>query len=318
MPSSHPFRFGTGLQGTTWPEFAAHMRRAEDLGYSSVSVTDHVSQARLAPLSTLGALATLDSPLRLTTAVLGNDFRHPAILASEAATVDVISNGRLELGIGTGWLDTDYDQTGIPFDSPGTRVSRLTEAVHVLKSLFSDQPVTFEGDHYSIHDLNLLPKPVQKPHPRLLIGGGGKRMLSLAAREADIVSINPTSRDGGMDFQTMLPDAFAQKVDWVRTAAGERLPALELHALLFAVQVTDDPLTVAEQWLNRMSGLSVSSRPITPEEYLASPHVLIGTIDQMVDKLHASRELYGLSYIATASYINMEVLAPVIAQLAGR
>ncbi len=318
MAQSRSFRFGTGVQATSRSELVEQVHKAEDLGYSSLTVTDHVSQPRLAPIATLAAMAAIDSSLWLTSTVFGNDYRHPAILASEAATIDIISNGRLELGIGTGYLASDYEQTGIAFDQAGTRVDRLIESIQILKALFSDQTLTFSGEYYTIRELSIMPKPVQRPHPRLLIGGGGKRMLSLAAREADIVGINPTAKGGGVDFGQLSPDAFAKKVEWVRDAAGERFVDIELHSMLFAVVATDDQQQAAEQWIKQVEAFSGTVCHIDVDDVLASPYVLMGTVEQMVSKIKACRDRFGVSYFTTSSHIDMDVLSPVVAQLAGK
>lgn len=325
MAQDRPFRFGTSLQATSRAELLAQVRKAQDWGYSAITVTDHVSTPRLAPIATLAAVAALDTSLRLTSTVFGNDFRHPAFLASEAAAIDIISDGRLELGIGTGWMGPDYETTGIALDSPGIRIERLGEAIDILKLLFSGEPVSYAGQHYTIRDLTLQPKPVQRPHPPLLIGGGGKRMLSLAGREADIVSINPVTTEGGMDFSTYAAGAFAQKLAWVREAAGERFEHIELHALLFWVIETDDQEQAAQQWLQQVGAMSfrrgqrIDKGPgaFSVEDVLASPYLLIGTIEQMVGQLQARRQQYGLSYFTTASYIGPETFGPLVAQLAG-
>lgn len=317
MDNVRKFRFGTTIQATSRTELLAQVRRVEELGYDSITVVDHVSAPRLAPISTLAAVGAMSSRLRLLSTVFGNDFRHPAFLASEAAAIDIISEGRLELGIGTGWLEPDYAQTGLSFDSPGSRVSRLIEAIHIIKALFADEPVTFSGDYYTIQKLNLQPKPVQRPHPPILIGGGGKRMLTLAAQEADIVSINPVTKGGGMDFLTYRAEVFAEKVGWVREAAGDRFPDLELHSMLFGVVITEDPHAAAMEWLQNVETIFKRPPGLTVEDVLASPYILMGTVPQMVDKLTACRREYGISYFTPGSTIPMETLGPVVQQLTG-
>ncbi|MEZ4660391.1 MAG: TIGR03621 family F420-dependent LLM class oxidoreductase [Caldilineaceae bacterium] len=318
MTVSRNFRFGTAIQASSRFDLIDQIRRVEQLGYDAVTVNDHVSMPRWGPISMLAAVAALSSSLSLSSTVFGNDFRHPALLANEAATIDLISDGRLELGIGTGWWEPDYAQAGIPFEAPGTRVSRLIEAIHVMKGLFSDEPCTFSGKHYTIRNLNGMPKPIQRPHPRILIGGGGKRMLSLAAREANIVSINPTTKDGTMDFQTYSPDAFDQKVEWIRQAAGTRFDELELHSMLFGVIITDDQQQAADSWIRQVESMVNAPIGLSVEDVLASPYILMGTVDQMVAKLEFCRDKYGVSYFTTASMISMDILGPVIAQIKGK
>jgi probable F420-dependent oxidoreductase len=223
-------------------------------------------------------------------------------------------------------MGPDYEKTGIAFDPAGVRINRLTEAIHIIKGLFSNDAFTYAGKYYTINDLNLQPKPVQRPHPPLLIGGGGKRMLSLAGREVDIVSINPVSIEGGMDLTTTTAEAFAQRIAWVREAAGERFQDMALHSMIFWVIETDDQEQSAQQWiqqaekmsLRRGESLEKGPRAFTIETVLASPYVLIGTIDQMVAQLEARRRQYGVSYYSTASHISPDIFGPIVARLAGR
>jgi probable F420-dependent oxidoreductase len=246
--------------------------------------------------------------LRIGTTVFANDFRHPAVLAKEAATLDLLSGGRLELGLGAGYLAPDYALTGIALDPPGVRVSRLMESVQIIKGLFGDEPVTFAGRYYTITDLEGYPKPVQRPHPPLYLAGGSKRVLSLAAREADIVGLVPPSGGGKLDFLEASMAATMQRVEWVRHAAGERLAALELNTLLFAVVVTEHRQQAAEQL--------AATRGTTAEQVLDSIHFLVGTVEQMVEQIHMWRERLGISYI-TVLQEYMDALAPVVARLAG-
>jgi probable F420-dependent oxidoreductase len=235
-----PFRFGvtvpTVTSGAGWVERA---RRAEQLGYSILQVPDHFRD-QLAPVPALTAAAMATTRLRVGALVFCNDFRHPVVLAKEAATIDVLSGGRFELGLGSGWLREEYDQAGIRFDAPGTRIERLAEAVAIVKGLLAGERVTFTGRHYAIAGLAGRPSPVQRPHPPLLIGGGGRRTLSLAAREASIVGLVPRALpDGsGLDRADFGEGTLRQKIEWVRAAAGDRFDSLELHALVQAVVVT--------------------------------------------------------------------------------
>ncbi|MBV9281208.1 MAG: TIGR03621 family F420-dependent LLM class oxidoreductase [Chloroflexi bacterium] len=314
MKSHRPFRFGVSTSGPSSREgWTARVRQAEALGFSSLLVPDHLFGG-LAPLSALGAAAGATSAIRLGTFVLGNDFRHPVMLAREAATLDVLSGGRLELGLGTGWLRTDYTQSGIPFDPPGVRVGRLEEAVQVIKGLFADQPLTFSGTYYSVDQLDGQPKPLQRPHPPILIGGGSKRMLSIAVREADIVSVNVrTTAEGWTEPGSDSVDATQRKVNWVREAAGDRFADLELNILITSSKVTDNRRQGARQIVDawRIPG----PRP-TVEELLALPSTLIGTVDQIVEDLQERRQRYGFSYIVLREPI--EEFGPVVERLAGR
>jgi probable F420-dependent oxidoreductase len=295
-------------------------QRVEALGYSTLLVPDHVSTP-LAPIAALTAAAAATTTLRLGCHVFGNDFRHPVVLAKEAATLDVLSGGRLELGLGTGWMRADYAATGTPLDRPGVRVARLGEAVRVVKGCFGDGPFGFAGAHYTVRDLDLRPKPVQRPRPPLVIGGGSPRVLGLAGREADVVALNfRTTADGGWDPADVSPAATARKVAWVRAAAGARFAALELGVFAFLVAVTDaDPEHAVGGLLD---ALRVGDR-VSAAAALASPAVLVGSVDRIVAALRAHRERFGISYVvvrdsdAGADGSVIEAFAPVVARLAG-
>ena len=260
----------------------------------------------------LAAVAAATTRLRIGTFVLQNDLRHPAFTAMEAATLDVLSNGRFELGLGAGgsYLP-DFETTGIPFAPPGVRVGRLIESVPIVKGLFADGPLTFNGQHYTVAGLEGVPKPVQRPYPPLLIGGGGPRVLALAAREADIVSVLPRMLPGGGSFhlEQASAEAFTQQVALLRQEAGARFPDLEVNVLVQQVRVTDDAPAVHEE-------LSQLWTPLTPEQVRDSPYFLIGAATQIAETLQARRQRLGISYVVVFAR-DMEALAPVVAQLAG-
>lgn len=314
MAHSRPFRFAAQLSrapaGTarSWSDQA---RRVEDLGYSTLLMPDHFGD-QLAPVPALAAAAGATETLRIGALVFGNDYRHPCVLAHEAATLDVLSEGRLELGIGAGWMRSDYEEAGIAYDPPARRVDRLEEATAVVGGLLrTDGPFTFEGEHYHVRQHTLSPRPVQQPGPPLIIGGGGPRVLAFAARNADIVSIN-VNLAGGTGGPETAPDATPQrtrqKVAWVEKAAGERFGDLELNALIGFVLVTEDA-----------AGMAAAMAPhfgIDPDDALHVPLALLGTIDQMIDELRWRREEYGISYWSIESE-HWETLAPVVATLAG-
>jgi probable F420-dependent oxidoreductase len=305
-----PFRFGVTAPspdaGTDWIERA---RRVERLGYSILVVPDHFRD-HLAPVPALTAAALSTSRLRVGSLVFSNDFRHPAVLARDAATIDVLSGGRFELGLGAGWLRAEYDQAGIPFDAPGTRVERLEEAVTIIKGLLAGERVTFAGRHYTVADLEGRPTPVQRPYPPLAIGGGGRRTLTLAAREASIVGLVPRARrdGGGLDLTDLSDAATREKIDWVRAAAGARFDSLELHALIQAVGVGEGRTVAADQLAARFK--------VALEVVLETPYVLLGTTEQICDTLQQRRERYGISYL-TVFERDMEAFAPVVTRLAG-
>ena len=304
-----PFRFGVAsvetASGSAWTEFA---RRAEALGYDTLLVADHYLNP-LPPVPALMAAAAVTTTLRVGCTVFANDFRHPALLAKEAAAIDLLSDGRFEFGLGAGWLKDEYDHVGIPFDPPGVRVARMEEGLRLIKGLWGEEPVTFAGAYYTISGLEGTPKPVQQPHPPIYVGGGGKRLLSLAAREADIVGFVSRARpEGGIDWTEGTEEALARKVGWVRAAAGDRFAQLELALLFQGSAVTDRPQAAAAE-LAPAFGL-------TAEQVLASTEFALGSVDQIVERLCRFRAEYGISYV-TVFPEAAAAFAPVVARLAG-
>ncbi|MEY2422396.1 MAG: hypothetical protein QOI95_2463 [Acidimicrobiaceae bacterium] len=313
MADPRPFRFGVqcssppGTAGNAWAELA---RTCEGTGYSTLTVADHFDD-QLAPIPALMAAADATTSLRVGALVLCTDFTHPVVIAKEAATIDVLSGGRFELGLGAGWMTSDYQQTGIPFDPPGRRIERMAEALTVIDQLWSDAPCTFSGQHFNVKGLDGRPKPVQRPRPPVLVGGGGKRVLSFAARSADIVGLNIDLRRGVIDEHAgpnATDDATAEKLACIREAAGDRFSQLELHVRVHLVIVTND------RW-----GMAAALGPafgLAPEQALRSPHALAGSVDQIVDDLIERRERWGISYIGVGVDA-LHDLAPVVAKLAG-
>jgi len=264
------------------------------------------------------AAACATTTLRVGCLVFDNDYRHPLVFAKEMATLDVISDGRVEIGMGAGWMGSDYADAGIAYDPPATRVGRLMEGVRVVKALLGDDPVHFAGEHYTIRGHQALPKPVQKPHPPILIGGGGPRVLRFAAREADIINVNPRNLGNESWAETNVNDATEEatdrKIGWVREAAGARLDDLELGVTVAFVIETDDRVALAE---SIASGLpQVDGRPADPHRVLASPHVLIGTIDEMAATLQERRDRWGFSYVSFVADA-VDTVAPLVNRLAG-
>ncbi|MBO0692998.1 MAG: TIGR03621 family F420-dependent LLM class oxidoreductase, partial [Acidimicrobiaceae bacterium] len=304
MAKGRPFRFGTGcyLASRSRAEYIDSVRRIEEMGYSILLCPDHFADW-LGPLTSLMMAAEASSTLRIGTFVLANDFRHPAVLAKEAATLDLLSGGRLELGLGTGYSGPDYTRTGVRMETAGIRVSRFMESVQVIKGLFSDGPVDFSGTYYTVQGLEGTPKPVQRPHPPLLIAGGSRRILSFAGREADIVGLIPRTRGGGIEFSEGQAASTAQQVEWVREGAGDRFADLELNTMVFNVVVTDHPRRAAEE-------IAVTVG-VSPDLVLESIHFRVGTVDQMVDEIQMWRERFGISYIAVQEE-DREALAPVV------
>ena len=299
VPRTKPFRFladpgvivdGAGLRDTA--------RRAEAMGFSVLVLPDHVvAPFGFVPL--LAAAAAVTDRLRVAPFVANNDFRHPALLAQDLATIDVLSGGRVEVAVGAGWNRPEYDALGIAFDPVGVRVSRLAEAVTVLKGCFGDGPFSFAGEHYTITDHDGIPKPVQRPHPPLFIGGGGRRVLSLAGREADIVGLAPRTLGvaGGetvrSDPRSITIAATEEKIAWVREAAGDRFDRLELNVYPTgsAPLLTDHPRKAAADILDGIRARTGIEVPV--DEYLASPHVFIGSVDGLVAKLRRAARAAG-------------------------
>ena len=314
MDGHRPFRFGVYV-GTTPDAWAGQVRRAEELGYDTLSVGEHIF-SDLAPISALATAAMLTSTIRIGSLTFANDLHHPVTLAKEVVTLDALSGGRFEFGFGSGFFRMDYDQTGIPFGPPGVRLDRFFDAVHLIKAAFAEEHVDHAGQHYTVSGLSLVPKPVQHPHPPLLIGGGGRRVLQFAAREADIVSINIRSTPaGGFDWASISPEATARKIAWVREAAGERFADMELHALMMRVVITEDPETAAREFIDDVSGFGAANA-ISVAEVLASPHVLMGSEEEIVETIQRRRNEYGISYVTVFDDV-MEQFAPIAARLSG-
>lgn len=315
MKKARPFRFGISSHGASTREaWIAVARKVEDQGYSSLVMSDHL-HVQMGLVSALVAAADATTTLRLGSFMFANDFRHPVFLAQEAATIDVLSSGRFELGLGTGWLLADYERSGIPFDSPGVRVARLQEAVQVVKGFWADEPFTYSGVYYKVKDLNGIPKPLQKPRLPIMIGGGTQRILSFAAQEADIVGINfKSTREGWADLESIKPEAIDQKVQWIREAAGDRFDTLELNSFAFIAAVTDQPRQVA---LKSIQNFGITVDDANLDEWLTSPMVLVGPVDQIVEDLQMRRERFGISYIVLRENV-ADDFAPVVKQLTGR
>jgi probable F420-dependent oxidoreductase len=322
MAGMRPFRFLAiaAIDGDTDArQVAETARRAESLGYSALLIPDHLI-GQHAPVPFMATAAAATERLRVGSFVFNAALRHPAVLAQDLASLDVLSGGRLEVAIGAGWNKPEFDAVGLPFDPVGARVSRLAEAVAVLKGCFGDGPFSFAGEHYTITDYDAGPKPVQRPHPPLFIGGGGRRTLSLAGREADIVGISPRLLPGDQsrpaaDWTSMSVAAAAEKIGWVRAAAGDRFDAIELNTYPSGgpVQVTDDALAVARERaddIRARTGLDLD-----PEEILDSPHVFIGTAGALADKVLGLRERLGITAITVD---DIDGFAPVVERLAGR
>jgi len=307
------FRFGVIVpKVSSAAEFTEIARQAEALGYSTLFVPDHFVDHPLAPVPALAAAAAVTTTLRVGPLVLGNDYKHPVVLAREAATIDLLSDGRLELGIGAGWMSVDYEKAGIPLDKPSVRIARLAEAITILKGLFADGPFSFRGEHYTVTELDGQPKPVQRPHPPFVIGGGGPKVLALAAREAAIVGVNANLRSGdgnSRDAASSLTSARTdEKLQWLRDAAGARFDDLEIQTLVGFVHVTDDRTSIAEAIAGGFG--------VTPDDAILAPVTLVGTESQMVELLELRRQRWQMSY-TVVPHEAMSQFAPIVARLAG-
>ncbi len=311
MSRPRAFRFGvqehSAPSAKAWKEKA---RTVESLGYSALYLPDHFGD-QLGPVAALMAAADATTTLRIGSLVFDNDYRHPVVLAKEAATLDLLSEGRLDFGLGAGWMVSDYEQAGLTYDSPGTRIERMEEGLKIIKGLLAGGSYSFAGKHYQITEIEGSPIPVQKPHPPILLGGGGRRMLRLAAREADIVNVNFDLGEGRVNrtlVRTGLAAATDEKVAWIKEAAGDRIELIELSVTIFLANITDDRESLAAAVA---SGLGAE-----PRDILEMPHFLIGTVDEMVTDLQKRKERYGISYVMVPGEV-AEAFAPVLERLAG-
>ncbi|GAB2866724.1 LLM class F420-dependent oxidoreductase [Actinocorallia aurea] len=304
-PQYRPFRFGAVLRladsGRAWADKA---RRLEDDGFSTLLVPDHLVGPRLGPVAAMTAAACATERLNVGTLVFANDFRHPAVLAKEAATIDLLSDGRLELGMGTGWMARDYDAAGMDLASPGVRVARLDESLRVMKALWRGGPVEFAGAHYTISGLEQEPLPARKPGPRIMLGGGGPKMLALAAREADIVNLTMRVRaDGaGPDLRDSGIAQFRDKLAVLEASAGPRFGEIELGTSVLSLGLGAQP----EAW-----------SAANPSAQAGTPQVLAGSLDEICDALVRWREELGISYFVLHNEDDLPAFRQVVARLSG-
>jgi len=317
-----PFRFGfTGGVSSKKTKLLDSARVVESLGYSTFGLADHFVRP-FAPLVAGQAVADATTTLRITQTVLAQDFRNPAVLAKELATLDVLSDGRLQVGLGAGWLRQEYEDASMRFESAPVRIARLEETAIILKGLFSGEPFSFAGKHYTVTNLQGRPTPIQQPRPPIMIGGGGRKVLSAAARHADIVQLMPSNRGGQM---TLDPSQFAapaieEKIGWIRDAAGTRFDEIELSAQLLECAITDRPdehlSDFAERIASVIQAMGDSRVDLGKDELRSSPIVAVGSLDDVCEKLIETREKYGISYFTAPIEARPEVMAPVIEHLA--
>jgi probable F420-dependent oxidoreductase len=308
---STPFRFGVQIskppEGESWQSTARHV---EDLGYSSLLIPDHFGD-QLAPIPAMMSAAEATTTLKVGALVLDNDYKHPVVMTKEMATIDLLSGGRAEFGLGAGWMRTDYEQSGIAYDPPKVRVDRFEEALEIIVGLLGDGAFSFSGDHYEVTALDGLPKPVRPDGIPILIGGGGPRVLRIAGRFADIVSINPNMKAGEFTpdaAKNIMPEEVDKKLEWVRQGAGDRFDQIEISSTLFFVAVNDDRDGTASN-VASMFG-------VEPKAVLGTPIAAIGTADQIADSLEQRRERWGMTYVICQAD-GFEPLAPVVAKLSG-
>jgi probable F420-dependent oxidoreductase len=307
-----PFRFGVQVShASSAQEWAELARRSEDAGYDVLTMPDHFTN-QLAPVPALMAAADATTTLRIGALVFDNDYKHPVVLAKELATMDVLSDGRTEIGLGAGWMISDYEQAGMTYDSPKVRIDRFIEGLAVIRGALGPDTFSFSGDHYTISQYNGLPKPVQQPLPPILIGGGGPRVLGFAAREADIVGINGTLTAGVVGpeaISTMTAASVDEKVALVAKAGSHRLSEIELNIRTFFVKVTDDRASTIN---------AISSMFSVPAELIdTSPFALIGSVDACIEQLLERREKWGFSYTIVGAE-NIDECAPIVAALRGK
>jgi probable F420-dependent oxidoreductase len=313
------FRFGLiGETAQTRDVLLDVVRRAENSGYATFLIRDHIMAEpfghQLAPLIALATIAASTKTLRVGTLVLANDYRHPATLAKEAATIDVLSNGRFELGLGAGFSEAEYDQIGLRLDPPGVRVERLEESVRILKGLFAHGQFSFAGKHYTVNDFDSFPKPTQRPHPPILIGASGKRMLSFAAREADIIGLQTVSTTNGAvinDPRIRLASTVEQKIEQVRLMAGERFDQIEL-SMVVTVIIDEQRHQAAEQLARDKGWTGISSGQV-----LEMPSIFIGSAERIIEDMQMRRERFGFSYLVLPDHA-LETAAPIVGRLAGK
>ena len=325
MTPPRPFRFSAQVfSASSAAEWRETARQAESLGYSALHLADHyfgpgpleavthhpVQVLAAVPAMAMAAEAT--DAIRIGCRVFCVDYHVPAVLAKEAATLDLLSEGRLELGLGAGWVEAEYDAMGIPFDPPGVRIDRLAEVIALVKAHFGGEQIELDGTHVHVHGYQGVPEPVQRPHPPVMVGGGAERVLRLAGREADIVSLNFNNRSGvigGEGVRSATATETDRKVQWVRDGAGDRFDDIEIETAAYFTVVTDDGRAAAAG-LGAMFGLEA-------EDMRSHPNALVGSVDEICEQLEARRERHGISYVAV-SQRSMVDFAPVVARMQGR
>ena len=310
-----PFQFlADAFEATSARDLGERARAAEALGVTTMILPDHLVP-QLAPIPYLATVAALTEKLRISAFVHNNDLRHPAVLSQELASLDVLSEGRLDVAIGAGWNEPEYRAIGLSFDPVRVRQARLAEAIRVIKGCFGPEPFSFAGEHYTITDYDAYPKPIQQPHPPLFIGGGGRTTLELAAREASIVGLAPRILSGQRaDPASITWAATEEKMGWVREAAGDRFASLtfNVYPSQWPITITDDLHAEARKVIDRMKERTGQS--LSEQDVIDSPHIFIGSVGRFVEKFQELRERLGVSSFLVGS---LEELGPVVERLAG-
>ncbi|MFR9752753.1 LLM class F420-dependent oxidoreductase [Nocardia sp. 004] len=314
-----PFRFGASGEGNKQEggarKFVQTAVQAEEYGFDTFFVPDHLGD-QIGPIAALGALTQATEKIRLGTSVLANGFRHPVVLAKDLATIDVLSKGRLEVGLGAGWIKEEFENAGIPYESPGVRLEKLDEALTILDVLLRGQECTFEGKHYQVRGIKGTPRPRQGPRPPICTGGGGPKMLRLAAEHADIISVVPvTTKNGKGLLSGITLEKAIEKVNLIKEAAGDRFADIELNWAITAIVITDDREKTAEMALSALDrglhpNLEVDVQ-LSVEDILNSPYVAIGTFEEIAEQIRRVRQLTSMSYVGVFP-TQMDAFAPII------
>jgi probable F420-dependent oxidoreductase len=309
LPSIRPFRFAiTATRADAGADWRAKARRIEELGYDTLLVTDHLGP-QLAAVPAMAAALEATTRLRVGSYVFANDYRNPVMLAKEIATLDVLSGGRVEFGLGAGWYQRDYEMLGLPYDPPAQRVSRMIEAVQLIDRLFAEDSVDASGRFYTVHGARLRPKPIQRPRPPLMIGGGGPRILRFAARHADIVALNPRFDANGQPVVSdLLTGETERKLARLRAEGGARLDRVELNVFVIDAGVTDEPRSMFDAVATRLKGAAA--------QLIDSPYFLYGSIADLKRQVLARRERLGITYFGLPEKA-MEPFAPLVRELRG-
>ncbi|MGB8862008.1 MAG: TIGR03621 family F420-dependent LLM class oxidoreductase [Ilumatobacteraceae bacterium] len=318
-----PFRFGLQSYAAETPRaWRDQARRAESSGFSTFSVADHVigpgpalaatnhGVQNVAAIPAMAVAIEATSTIKIGARVFCVDYRQPVVFAKEVATLDFFSEGRLELGLGAGWLQGEYEAMGVPWDRAGVRLDRLEEILHLLRAHFGDGLVDVQGQHVHAVGFEGVPKPANGVPP-IMIGGGAQRVLGIAGREADIVSINfnnSSGRIGPEGLGSSTAELTAQKIDWIRDGAGDRFDDLELEIAAYFTIVTDQRDATLEKLSPRFA--------LTPEQFTQHPHILIGSVDSICEQLVERREAYGISYVTFGASV-IDAVVPIVERLAG-